>query len=93
MGIADRPPPRWREIVGMTADVKAAGLDQSTPVQVYADYSQEPAFQRASVPAITVLAHTAQDSAAIGSAMKSAILDTGRTQPVFAIQPMTEVVS
>ena len=77
----------------MTADVKAAGLDQSTPVQVYADYSQEPAFQRASVPAITVLAHTAQDSAAIGSAMKSAILDTGRTQPVFAIQPMTEVVS
>ena len=81
------------QIVGVVADVKTAGLDQSTPVQVYADYLQEPAFPRASVPAITVLARTSQDPAAIGSAMKSAILDTDRTQPVFAIQPMTEAVS
>jgi hypothetical protein len=91
--IAFSTPPRWREIVGVAADVKAAGLDQSTPVQVYADYLQEPAFPRGSVPAITVLARTAQDPAAIGSAMKSAILVTDRSQPVFAIQPMTEVVS
>jgi putative ABC transport system permease protein len=77
----------------VAADVKAAGLDQSTPVQVYADYLQELAFPRGSVPAITVLARTAQDPAAIGSGMKSAILDTDRSQPVFAIQPMTEVVS
>jgi hypothetical protein len=62
-------------------------------VQVYGGYLQEPAFPRGSVPAITVLARTAQDPAAIGSAMKSAILDTDRSQPVFATQPMTEVVS
>jgi putative ABC transport system permease protein len=91
--VAFYTPPRWREIVGVAADVKAAGLDQSTPVQVYTAYLQEPAFLRGIVPAITVVARTAQDPATIGSAMKGAILDTDRSQPVFAMQPMTEVVS
>jgi hypothetical protein len=46
--IAFFTPLGWREIVGVVADAKAAGLDQSTPVQVYADYLQEPAFPRSS---------------------------------------------
>ena len=42
IGFSD--PPRWREIVGVVADVKAAGLDQDTPVQVYTAYVQMPSF-------------------------------------------------
>jgi putative ABC transport system permease protein len=90
IGFAD--PPRWREIVGVVADVKVAGLDQDTPVQVYTPFTQ-PGFVGAFLPAITVLARTAQDPATIGAAMKSAILNVDRSQPIYAVQPMTEIVS
>jgi hypothetical protein len=43
--------------------------------------------------AITVLARTTQDPALLGAAMKSAILKIDKSQPVYALQPMTEVVS
>jgi putative ABC transport system permease protein len=91
--VAFYTPPRWREIIGVVADVKASGLDQATPMQVYAAYLQEPSFLAGITPAITVLARTAQDPAALGPAMKAAILDVDRAQPVFAMQPMTDVVS
>jgi predicted permease len=90
IGFAD--PPRWREIVGVVADMKITGLDQDTPVQVYTPFTQ-PGFVGAFLPAITVLARTAQDPATLGSAMKSAILNVDRSQPVYSIQPMTDIVS
>jgi predicted permease len=91
--VAFYTPPRWREIVGVVADVKASGLDQATPMQVYAAYLQEPSFLSGITPAITVLARTAQDPSALGASMKAAILEVDRAQPVFAMQPMTGVVS
>ena len=92
--IAFSTPPKWREIVGVVADVRSAGLDQDTPVQVYTAYLQMPSFlQNVAPPAITVLARTAQDPAPMGAAIKSAILSVDRSQPVYAVQPMTEIVS
>lgn len=85
-------PPKWREIVGVVADVKISGLDQDTPIQVYAPYTQ-PGFVGKYLPAITVLARTTQDPASLGAAMKAAILDVDRSQPVYSIQPMTEIIS
>ncbi len=84
-------PPKWREIVGVVADVHTAGLDQDTPVQVYAAYMQQPGI--IGVPAITVVARTSQDPMTVANAMKAAILKVDRGQPVFAVQPMTTVVS
>jgi putative ABC transport system permease protein len=86
-------PPNWREIVGVVADVRSAGLDQDTPVQVYGAYYQIPSMLSGFVSAITVLARTAQDPLTISAPMHSAILEVDRGQPVYAIQPMTEVVS
>jgi putative ABC transport system permease protein len=92
--IAFSTPPNWREIVGVVADVRSAGLDQDTPVQVYAAYLQRPGVISSFPPvAITVLARTAQDPAPLGAAMKAAILGVDRSQPVYAVQPMTEVVA
>jgi putative ABC transport system permease protein len=91
--IAFDDPPAWREIIGVVADVRSAGLDQDTPVQVYTAYLQRPGVLSGFVPAITVLARTEQSPAALGSAMKAAILSVDRSQPVYAVQPMTEVVS
>jgi predicted permease len=89
--VAFATPPNWREIVGVVADVHTQGLDQDTPVQVYASYLQKPIFIQ--LGTITVLARTAGDPAMLGAAMKSAILKIDRSQPVYAVQPMTDVVS
>ena len=86
-------PPNWREIVGVVADVKIAGLDQATPVQVYAAYFQRPTFVARLPSFLTVVARTASDPAAIGGPIKAAILNVDRSQPVYSVQPMTAVVS
>jgi predicted permease len=91
IGFSD--PPKWREIVGVVADVKAAGLDQDTPVQVYTAQAQMPSFPSGAVSSMTVLARTAADPARLGPAIHAAILGVDRSQPVYAIQPMTEVVA
>jgi predicted permease len=84
-------PPRWREIVGVVADVKTAGLDQDTPVQVYTAYYQQPGL--IGVAPMTVLARTSADPGLLAPAIKASILSVDRSQPVFAVQPMTEVVA
>ena len=91
--VAFATPPNWREIVGVVADVKISGLDQDTPVQVYAAYFQRPTFVAALPSFLTVLARTGPDPASLGGPMKDAILQVDRSQPVFAVQPMSTVVS
>jgi putative ABC transport system permease protein len=84
-------PPRWREIVGVVADVKTAGLDQDTPVQVYTAYYQQPGL--IGVSPMTVLARTTTDPGVLAPAILAAILAVDHSQPVFAVQPMTDVVA
>ena len=91
--VAFATPPNWREIVGVAADVKIAGLDQDTPVQVYAAYFQRPTFVAVLPSFLTVIARTARDPATLGAPMKAAILNVDRSQPVYSVQPMTTVVS
>ena len=91
IGFSD--PPRWREIVGIVADVRSNGLDQDSPVQVFAPYFQMPSFPSSTVSPITVLARTAGEPGPIATPMRAAILEVDRSQPVFAIQPMTEIVA
>jgi putative ABC transport system permease protein len=85
-------PPNWRQIVGVIADVHSDGLDRQTPVQAYAAYLQMPGVFPSFTPAITVVARTTQDPAAAGPALKNAVLGVDRSQPVFAMQTMEEVV-
>ncbi len=92
--IAFSTPPRWREIVGEVADVRSAGLDQDSPVQAYVVYRQTPTLLSGGNPsAITVLARTATEPARLAQPMRTAILSADRSQPVYAVQAMTEVVS
>jgi putative ABC transport system permease protein len=91
--IAFSDPPYWREIVGIVADMRTNGLDQETPVQVFGAYYQVPSLLSFTVAPVTVMARTAQDRATMAEPMRRAILEIDRSQPVFAIQPMTEVVS
>ena len=92
--IAFSDPPNWREIVGVVADVRSAGLDQDTPVQVYAAYLQSrrysSTFHRRPSRCWRV---PPRIPSLLAPAMKAAILGVDRSQPIFAIQPMTEVVA
>jgi len=90
--IAFAVPPKWREIVGVVGDVRTDGLDQDTPVQAYVSYYQDPNTFGFGPGPITVLARTSGSPALLGNAMKSAILTVDRAQPVYAIQPMTEIL-
>jgi putative ABC transport system permease protein len=92
IGFAD--PPIWRQIVGVVADVKTFGFDQDTPVQCYTAYLQRP-YVFATLPAssMVVLARTAGDPAPLGQPIKAAVLGVDNTQPVYAVQAMSEVVS
>jgi putative ABC transport system permease protein len=56
-------------------------------------YFQVPSLLRSAASQITVLARSAQDAATLAQPMKAAILGVDRTQPVYAVQAMTEVVS
>jgi putative ABC transport system permease protein len=91
IGFSD--PPHWREIVGIVADMRTAGLDQETPVQVFGAFFQYPSFPSSTVSPMTILARTVKDPAALAEPIRQAILTVDRSQPVFAIQPMTGVVS
>jgi putative ABC transport system permease protein len=93
MEIAWDDPPRWREIVGIVANMRTVSLDQDTPVQVFGSYYQVPTIISSTVSPITILARTSQNPDAVSHAMRQAILEVDRSQPVFAIQPMTDVVS
>jgi putative ABC transport system permease protein len=87
-------PPNWREIVGVVKDVRSAGLDQDTPVQAYVAYFQNPDMLGLGNPAqITVLARTSGNPALLGTAIKSTITKVDNSQPVYAVQPMTEIIS
>jgi putative ABC transport system permease protein len=79
--------------VGVVADVKIAGLDQDTPVQVYAAYFQRPTFVARLPSFLTVVARTSSDPAVLGGPMKAAILNVDRSQPVYSVQPMTAAVA
>ena len=85
-------PPNWRQIVGVVADVHTAGLDQDSPVQAYVSYFQDPDSLGLGPGPITVLARTSGNPAAVGESIKSAILSIDRAQPVYAMQPMTNIV-
>jgi putative ABC transport system permease protein len=85
-------PPRWREIVGVVADVHSDGLSVPTPVQAYAAFLQMPGASPASTPEMSVVAKTPLDAAAAGAALQDAILRADRAQPVFGLQTMDEVI-
>jgi predicted permease len=87
-----RTPPRWREIVGVVADVHIDGLDMAAPVQVYGAFLQIPGASLAFTPAMSVVVKTKQDPAVLGAELKEAIYRADRSQPVFALQTMREVV-
>jgi len=74
------------------ADVKSPGFDDNISAQIYAPYLQRPSQFGSPVP-VTVLARTSKDPTLVAAAMKRSILSVDRSQPVYDLQQMTEMIS
>jgi len=76
----------WREVIGVAADVKLQGVDQSTPMQVFLPLAQEPSRS------IAIAARTAVEPGSLGVALESAVHRIQADLPVLEIAPMTTLM-
>ena len=76
----------WREVIGVAADVKLQGVDQSTPMQVFLPLPQEPSRS------IAIAARTAVEPGSLGVALESAVHRIQADLPVLEIAPMTTLM-
>ncbi|HYZ85736.1 MAG TPA: ABC transporter permease [Bryobacteraceae bacterium] len=73
------------EIVGVVGHVKTYGVDEESRIELYVPFAQMP------TPSMYFVAKTNGDAATLGSAMRSALVEVDRGQPLFAIQTMREM--
>ena len=88
-------PARWKEVVGVVADVRSRGLGEESPPEFYLPAEQAPAaawewngyngwvVARGAGPA-------AADPASLGTAVRGAVGAVDRTVPVFSVATMPE---
>ena len=84
------PRPVWCTVVGVVAHVHNTGLDQQGRVQAYFPNLQDP-FDGAR--GMTVVLRTASDPSAVLNSARAEVAAVDRTQPIFDVRTMDEVVS
>jgi len=77
----------WQEIVGIVSDVKQYGLDQATPMQTYEPYKQQTS------PSMTLVARTSGDPANLTAAIRNAVLQLDKEQPIANIRTLDQILS
>ena len=82
----DRPT-KWLTIVGVVSDTKMYGLANPARMEVYLPFRQRPQGS------MSVVVRTANDPAAIISAVRAVVASLDKDQPIFAIQTMQEVIA
>jgi putative ABC transport system permease protein len=85
----------YRTIVGITRDVRHAGLDKEVRPQMYIPYGQFlwtlPDTSGAIPRSLTIVARTTGDPAAITSAMRSVVRELDRDLPMAQVRTLDEV--
>ena len=76
----------WREIVGIVRDVKTAGVDRPSALQVYLPLGQVPSS------AITMVARTKGNAKTLGPALEAAVHEVDPNLPVYDIRTLHEVI-
>jgi putative ABC transport system permease protein len=83
----DNPNPDWYEIVGVVGDVKQYGLDRATPLQTYEPFTQQTSSS------MTIVARAADDPANLTSAIRNAVLQIDKEQPIANIRTLDRILS
>jgi putative ABC transport system permease protein len=82
----------WYEIVGVVGDVKQYGLDQPTPMQTYEPYVQQPPSSLA-LASMTLIVRTAGAPADFTAAIRNAVLQIDKEQPLSNIRTLDQLLS
>ncbi len=85
--IGNGRPDGWREIVGITADVKHFGLTQDARVSMFFPDRQRPSRQ------MFIVARAAADPLSLGSALRGAVAAMDKNLAVSNISAMEEITS
>ena len=80
-------PERFRQIIGIVADVKQYGLAQPSTMQTY-----EPSLQNP-FSGMTLVVRTDGDLGTLSGAIRSEVLAIDREQPLSRIRPLEQIVS
>lgn len=80
-------PPKWYTIVGVVGDTKLYGLANPARLEVYVPYRQNPRN------GMGLLVRSTADPAALTSAIREAVHEIDKDQPIFAIVTMKQLVS
>jgi putative ABC transport system permease protein len=76
---------RWLTVVGIVADTRRAGVDQSVRTESYQPYTQDPG-------SMTLLIRTAGEPAAIVPALGAVVRELDPEQPLARVAPLDELV-
>jgi putative ABC transport system permease protein len=79
--------PDWYEIVGIVGDVKQYGLDQATTLQTYEPYTQQTSSS------MTLVARTTGDPSNLTAAIRNAVLQIDKEQPIANIRTLDQILS
>jgi putative ABC transport system permease protein len=85
--IGNGRPDGWREIVGVTADVKHFGLNQDARASMFFPHRQQPARR------MYVVARTATDPLSLSSALRGAVAAMDKNLAVSNIVAMEEIAA
>jgi putative ABC transport system permease protein len=85
--IGNGRPDGWREIVGVTADVKHFGLNQDARVSMFFPDRQQPSRQ------MFIVARTAADPLSLSSALRGAVAAMDKNLAISNINPMEEITA
>jgi putative ABC transport system permease protein len=77
----------WQEIVGVVADVRRGGLDQTVTLEGYLPYAQS------ALDEMTLAVRATGDPVPLVSAIRAQVLAVDPEQPVFNVKTMHQVVS
>ncbi|HYY73063.1 MAG TPA: FtsX-like permease family protein, partial [Candidatus Bathyarchaeia archaeon] len=75
----------WREVIGVVADVREDAIGREALPEIFVPYVQNPAF------AMTFVLRTASNPETLGSAIRVAVQDVDKDQPVSQIATMDEL--
>jgi putative ABC transport system permease protein len=85
--IGNGRPDGWREIVGVTADVKHFGLNQDARVSMFFPHRQQPARR------MVIVTRTTADPMSLSSALRGALASMDKNLAVSNISPMEEITA
>ncbi|MFN2455432.1 MAG: ABC transporter permease [Pyrinomonadaceae bacterium] len=84
---APASPRPWMQIAGIIRDVKSDGLDAEPLPEMYVPYAQNIS------PAMTLVARTANDPAGSVAAVRRAVQETDKEQPVYNVGTMKQLLA